>query len=310
MLRRYRILLSFFAALAIGPCAEVVEHPFRGITTISRTETAPRHLTIHVVTIDLTAPGLAFKLTAPGGSLETVRQTTLEFLRQEHAQVAVNAHFFVPFPSSSPDADLVGFAASNGTVYSAFETPAQSYAIVDHAPAVSFDRSNRARIVHNDPRLPDGRHVREKVAVWNAVAGSAQIVTRGVKTIPSYDGPGALLTPGGPRDYSAANSWYDAPQARTAIALSRNNKTLYLFTVDRAGGSLGMKVGEVADLLIRDYRAYNALNLDGGGSTSLAMEDPNTHRAAMVNTSSDNPGGRAVGSNLAVFARPAYRSSR
>jgi exopolysaccharide biosynthesis protein len=66
-----------------------------------------------------------------------------------------------------------------------------------------------------------------------------------------------------------------------------------------------MRVGEVADLLIRDYGVYNALNLDGGGSTSMAMEDPITYQEAMVNRSSDRPEGRAVGSNLAVFARPA-----
>jgi exopolysaccharide biosynthesis protein len=65
-----------------------------------------------------------------------------------------------------------------------------------------------------------------------------------------------------------------------------------------------MQVGEVADLLIRDYRVYNALNLDGGGSTSMAMEIPMTHQGAMVNKSSDTPDGRAVGSSLAVFARP------
>jgi exopolysaccharide biosynthesis protein len=78
---------------------------------------------------------------------------------------------------------------------------------------------------------------------------------------------------------------------------------LILFTVDRAAGSLGMSLGEVADVLIRDYRVEQALNLDGGGSTTLAMEDPVTHERSIVNRSSDNPAGRAVGSNLAVFAK-------
>ena len=68
--------------------------------------------------------------------------------------------------------------------------------------------------------------------------------------------------------------------------------------------SVSMQVGEVADLLIRGYGVYNALNLDGGGSTTLAMEDPLTHAASIVNVSSDNPNGRAVGSSLAVFAPP------
>jgi hypothetical protein len=63
-----------------------------------------------------------------------------------------------------------------------------------------------------------------------------------------------------------------------------------------------MSVGEVADLLINDYGVYNALNLDGGGSTTLAMQDPATLVSHIVNVSSDNPAGRAVGSSLAVFA--------
>src|SRR5262249_25995985 len=79
-------------------------------------------------------------------------------------------------------------------------------------------------------------------------------------------------------------------------------RTLFLFTVDRAGGSLGLSVGEVADILIHDYGVYNALNLDGGGSATLAMEHPITHQRSIVNVSSDNPNGRAVASSLAVFA--------
>jgi exopolysaccharide biosynthesis protein len=257
---------------------------------------------IHVIEIDLSTPGIGFKLTAPSGTLETVRQTTLDFLKQEHAQVAINAHFFLPFPSKSPDAMLIGFAVSNGTVYSAFEAPAQSYAIVANAPAINIDPSNHAAIVHNNSRFPDGKHIQENVTVWNALAGSAQIVTNGVKTVPTY-GLAGLLTPGGPRNYSGTNSWYDAIQARTAIGLSRDSRTLYLFTGDRAGASLGKQVGEVADLLMRDYGVYNALNLDGGGSTTMAMENPVTHVGGIINVSSDNPNGRLVGSNLAVFAK-------
>ena len=45
---------------------EVVEHSFLGITHITRTETSPRNLRMHVVLIDLTVPGVAFRLTPPG----------------------------------------------------------------------------------------------------------------------------------------------------------------------------------------------------------------------------------------------------
>lgn len=311
MTRRTRLAFVQFL-LTVCSCsfelqsAQLVDHPFPGITSIARTENTPRNVNIHIIEVDLTTSGIGFKLTPPGGTLETVRQTTLDFLKQEHAQVAINSHFFLPFPSASPDAMLIGFAASNGKVYSAFESPVQSYAIVANAPAINIDPSNHASIVHNDSRFADGKHVRENVIVWNALAGSAQIITGGVKTIPKYAGsqnPAGVLIPGGPGHYSNSNSWYDVINARTAIGLSRNNRTLFLVTVDRAGGSLGMQVGEVADLLIRDYDVYTALNLDGGGSTTMAMENPVTHAGGIVNVSSDNPNGRAVGSNLAVFAK-------
>jgi hypothetical protein len=143
--------------------------------------------------------------------------------------------------------------------------------------------------------------------LWNVVSGSAQIVTDGVKTIPVYKDEGhphGLLTPGGAVEYDNVKSWYNILTARTAIGVTRDNKTLVIFTVDHAMGSLGMTGGEVADILIRDYSVVNALNLDGGGSTSLAMENPSTHAAELVNVSDDILQSRYVGSNLAVFANP------
>jgi hypothetical protein len=261
---------------------------------------------MHIVQIDLSAPGLRFKLSPPAGEREAVRETTLAFLTQERAQVAINAHFFLPFPSADREAWLVGIAASEGRVYSAFEAPAQSFALVADAPGLNIDRDNHATIVHRD-RARDAGQVQESVALWTTVAGSAQIVTEGVNSVPRYKDaqhPDAALTPGGPGSYSNSKSWYEATTARTAIGLSRDGRTLTLFTVDVRGGSDGMKVGEVADLLIADYGVWNALNLDGGGSTSMAMEDPVTHRRSMVNVSSDrdNPSGRSVASSLAVFA--------
>ncbi len=286
--------------------AEAIEHPFSGITYIARAETTPVGRSMHIVTIDLTTPGIHFKLTPHGGSLDTIRQTTLDFLNQQHAQVAINAHFFTPFPSASTAAHVIGLAASDGAVYSGFESPEQSFAIVAFAPAINIDPMNHAGVIHYDPRFGDGRHIREHVKLWNVVAGSAQIITNGVKTIPDYKDqqhPNGLLTPGSPSHFSNSDSWYDRLQARTVIGLTRDEKTLILFTVDKAGGSLGMKLGEIADLLLKDYRIYNALNLDGGGSTTLAMENRATHTGAIVNTSSDkHPNGRAVASNLAVFA--------
>src|SRR5262249_24849661 len=145
--------LAFVARLQGGV---VVINPFNGITLITRTETMPRNEIMHIVQADLAAPGLSFKVTSPGCTRETVRQTTLNFLNQEQAQVAVNGHFFLPFPSSDLNAMLIGLGASNGNVYSAFENPVQNYAIVAKAPAINIDPTNHASIVHNDPSQPDG----------------------------------------------------------------------------------------------------------------------------------------------------------
>jgi len=261
---------------------------------------------MHIVQIDLAMPGVRFAVSPPRGSREVVRQTTLEYADALHAQVAINGHFFLPFPSDDSEAWVIGLGASGGSVFSAFETPEQRYAIVADAAALNIDSDNHARIVHRDPARDDGRHVVEAVTLWNAVSGSAQIVTDGVVTVPVYrdeQHPAGLLEPGGPNIYSNQHSWYDVATARTAVGLSRDNQTLTLFTVDVRGGSDGMRVGEVADLLVKEYQVWNALNLDGGGSTSMVLEDPATHTLALVNRSSDNPAGRSVGSSLAVFAR-------
>src|SRR5258708_919696 len=274
---------------------------------------------MHMAQIDLMLGGLRFKLWPPKPPLEVGRQTTLAYLKDAHAQIAINAHFFWPWPSDEPASSLVGIAASDGTVYSAFEHPIQRYAIVNEAPGLNIDRENRAAIVHHDPASRDATRIVEEVTLWNTVSGSAQIVTDGEATVPEYrdaQHPGGLLEPGGPGNYSNAHSWYDVLVARTAIGLSRDARTLTLFTVDarpstssgraepveRRGGSGGMRLAEVARVLTKDYAVWNALNLDGGGSTSMAMTDPVTGTAAMVNASSDNPAGRRVGSSTLVFA--------
>ena len=290
--------LLFVYWLAPVQAETVTTTPWPGVTHIIRTDEQPRKVSIHIVKIDLTTSGFSFKLTAPSGSRETVRQTTLDFLNQEKAQIALNGHFFTPYPSQEMESFLVGFAASGGKVFSDFEQPVQSYAIVANAPALNIDDENNATIVTLDSVAG--------TKIGTAISGSAQIITNGLATVPFYkDGhhPDGLLTPGGPAGYSNAKSWYDVPNARTVIGLSEDNRTLFLFTVDRAGASQGMKLSEVAELLVKEYGVNNALNLDGGGSTTLAMEDPKSHEARIVNASSDNPNGRAVASSLAVFVK-------
>jgi hypothetical protein len=332
-----------------GVEAQTVVTPlFPGITHIKRTEQYPpfqcpgcsaptpnpRLARMNILLVDLTSPAVRFKLTPPGENLpavapgsttpnwpvvpfEVVRQRTLDFLNTSHAQAAINVHFFAPFPvpggsTQSAYAYVIGLAASRGKVYSGFESPIQSYAIVTNSPGLNIDRSNNASIVHRDPASADGMGVVENVELWNALAGSGQILTNGVKTIPEYTDlthPDALLTPGPvppfgplPLTYTrAGRHWYDLSNARTVIGVTEDGRTLVLFTVDGTNGGHGMQVGEVADLLKNDYRVWNALNLDGGGSTTMAIEDPVTHVRRLVNVPADNPP-RLEATNFAVYS--------
>ena len=300
------VVLAGLVVLWAQPAAQVrVSQPYAGVTYIDRWLDAPRRIHLHIAQIDLATPGLRFKVSPPAGDREAMRQSTLAFATMERAQVAINGHFFLPFPSTERTAWVIGLAASEGRVYSAFESPAQRYALVANAPALNIDRDNRASLVHWDPAQPDGRRVLEPVTLWNVVAGSAQIVTDGVVTVPQYRDaahPVALLEPGGPNDYSNAVAWSEVATARTAIGLSRDQRTLTLFTADVRGGSEGMRLDEVGRVLIDQYGVWDALNLDGGGSTSMALADPVTGEVTLVNTSSDNPAGREVATSLAVFA--------
>src|SRR5438270_13546486 len=85
-----------FVLLEAVQAASVTTYPYRGMTYLRRTETVPRILSMHIVIVDLSAPGISFKVTSQGGTRDTIRQTTLDFLNQERAQAAISGHFFLP----------------------------------------------------------------------------------------------------------------------------------------------------------------------------------------------------------------------
>ena len=74
---------------------------------------------------------------------------------------------------------------------------------------------------------------------------------------------------------------------RTAVALTENNHFI-MFTVDGRQTSKGMSCRELTRFLVKYFNPQYALNLDGGGSTTLCVEgegDPTTH---VVNYPCDN----------------------
>ncbi len=77
------------------------------------------------------------------------------------------------------------------------------------------------------------------------------------------------------------------PTARTAIGVSQDNNKLLLVTVDgRNGKSIGLTEKDMAQLML-DMGAYDALNFDGGGSTTMAIRSLGEKSAVTVNSPSD-----------------------
>ena len=84
---------------------------------------------------------------------------------------------------------------------------------------------------------------------------------------------------------------------RTAVGFSRDSSTLYLLVVDgRSERSVGMTLVELAELM-RQVGAWDAMNFDGGGSTTMVVG------GAVVNATSDPAGEREVGNALMVVKK-------
>lgn len=74
---------------------------------------------------------------------------------------------------------------------------------------------------------------------------------------------------------------------RTAIGTDKNNKIIYLVTVDgRNNSSIGMGEKEFAEFL-RSIGVFNSINLDGGGSTTMGIKYSGDNSVTIKNTPSD-----------------------
>jgi hypothetical protein len=104
-------------------------------------------------------------------------------------------------------------------------------------------------------------------------------------------------------DSAGAPTFAPARHPRTIVGIGANGRRLLLVTVDgrQPGYSAGMTLREAARLAL-DLGATDAINLDGGGSTTMvvARAAGGGPRFEVVNRPSDPQGERAVGNALAV----------
>ena len=101
-----------------------------------------------------------------------------------------------------------------------------------------------------------------------AIAGSHRILTDG--EVPAMEGD--LAT---------------GVHPRTAVGMSRDGTELFVLTIDgRSGASRGMTLPELGEFL-QDLGAHNAVNLDGGGSTTMVARPAGAQEPTVQNTPSD-----------------------
>jgi hypothetical protein len=261
--------------------ASTREALFSGITYIRDVRQQPRPLVIHVVQIDLAAPGLSFLVTPgdPSGGHEVRAQTVSEFLSKYHLQLAINGDFFWPwwyytlfdyYPHDNDPTDVNGFAASRGAIYSE-EKPD------DPRPTLYVSQDNRASIDR-----PIG-------AVYNAISGLPLIVENGSIS-----------------DQIKPDEYYAGVHPRSAVGLDRAKRVLLLFVVDgrQPNYSEGVTLPELAQIAI-EYGADEAFNLDGGGSSTLVVEDQQGHAQVLNSPIHANVPGmeRPVGNQLGVWVK-------
>jgi hypothetical protein len=217
---------------------------FQGIVYIREVRQQPRPIIIHAILVDLTTPSINFlvtpgKITKQG---EIGARTTSQFLHEFNLQLAINGSFFYPcsefywtrYPRYSGDpVYVVGLASAYGQIYSAKQTAFQTlYISADNQ--LSFTPPENA--------------------IYHAISGQELIIKQG-----------QLQTP-------FREKFHDQPYPRTALALDKAKQTLIIVVVDgkQKNYSEGVTLLELAQI-IQTYGGDTALNLDGGGSSTLVM---------------------------------------
>jgi hypothetical protein len=245
--------------------------PFRGVTLRQRTEQSPRPMKIKVLEIDLRAPGIRFKVTPPNGKLpgETTLQTTRDFLIEQHAQLAINASFYKIIEKQYGDSE--GYTASEGETYSGPSTRPSG------SPSLNLSKDNVATIHDHRAGSPEP----SAGELFNTVSGNERII-KGGKNVAKD----ARLHP------------------RMAAGIRDGGHTLVIVEVDGRQPKIseGATTIDMANILL-EYGVTEAINLDGGGSATVAIADPSPR---IINTPvgvKDIPGSqRKNACNVAIFA--------
>jgi len=212
---------------------------------------------IHVVRIDLSRHDLRVIATR-----ETDRGTTVsEFARRNKAIVAINADYF------NKDMKPVGLALSPCGVW-----------------AGTRDTQREGLIAVGDGRadIVPQKEVLDEPESWmtSAVSGWPMLVKQ-------CDALTASALPG-------SDAFTRSPHPRTAVGLSEDGKTMYWVVAEgRREDVGGLTLARLARFMQDELGVCEAMNLDGGGSSAMWVDD------AIVNRPSDGSE-RRVANHLAI----------
>ncbi|MFL7790590.1 MAG: phosphodiester glycosidase family protein [Anaerolineae bacterium] len=249
---------------------------FQGVSYVRQARSTPRPLMVHIVEIDLRKQSISFLVTPGDNSqgLEVTARTTSEFLEEYGLQVAINGSFFVPFRAGSFLGDYYPHSGEPVDVTGLSISNGEMYSSYDEWPVICIT-VNRAEIKRS--ACPEG--------TLQALAGSQILVENGESVVEQDAGK---------------------PNPRTAVAVDEEGKTLWLIVVDgrQRGYSEGVTLEELAGIAV-GFGADRALNLDGGGSSTLVIADGGGPRALNSPIHTRIPTRqRPVANHLGVYVQP------
>lgn len=233
----------------------------------------PRLMKAYIARVDLSTPGIGFTATDRAENwgetmpdytnrtvlIDTKRETTAAFMARRRAQgldveLAVNTAPWGPWvpPFTHTYGSFRGWNVSGGVELSHGKNPKKGAFIV-------VRKDGR---VDATPRVP----VAETNSVAIAMCGFGMIMTNGVPTFSVAHPRPAQLAP------------------RTALGVTADRKTLVVLVVDgrQPGYSLGADIEDLYNIL-RKEGVTDAVNMDGGGSSSLVVYDRAAGRPLMIN---------------------------
>ncbi len=274
--------------------SETSTQPYPGIELVERIEANPNNR-IYVAYVSLCADQVHMTATAPASSFRTPGAWGAD----AGVQLAINGDFFTSGPQ------VYGDAVGGGVPWPVSQTGNsqsgqwyyQRYGWIAFGDGwVEFNHTERTKTADADrfgvgmgwypqqvtTELPNGTH--------SLVSGFPELVIEGQQ-----------YTCSSPTDSSCFPDRSDMRDRhpRSAMGLTEDRQTMILVAVDGrdAPASVGMYGAELAELMF-DLGAWEAFNLDGGGSTGMWLASD-----GYVNQPSDGSA-RSVANHWGVFAGP------